>query len=393
MVEPIPQEFTLAAACCRWPAGPDRDAAIREAATVDWSRFRRVVARHRVVGLVHNGLSQSGVDVPREIRAVIAAEANALAQSNLRQTAELLRLDRLFAEASLSMCVIKGTPFGIFAYGDLALRHSRDIDILVDRDDVAAALALLESAGYREASKADAPVALSQRLAGHKPIEMLHQKSRIALELHWELLTNPHYLAGAPIRTETIQIQGSALNVLATDDLFPYLCAHGAGHAWFRLKWLADIGALLAAENDSGVTRLYEGAVARGVDRPAAQALLLAERLLATRLPPALAPRIRERRIAALLENVALRSMVAGKAETELQAVQFGTTRIALASFLLGHGWRYRLAAAAATLRSDDDRALLPLPEWLHFLYPLLRMPLWLWRRVTFPRRVHFGNR
>ena len=35
---------------------------------------------------------------------------------------------------------------------------------------------------------------------------------------------------------------------LGADDLFAYLCAHGAYHAWFRLKWLADIGALLAAE-------------------------------------------------------------------------------------------------------------------------------------------------
>ncbi len=376
MTEAIPREFTLAAACCRWPASPERNAAIRKSAAVDWTRFRRVVARHRVVGLVNHGLSQAGVDVPPDLRARFAAEASALAQSNLRQTAELLRLDRLFADAGLSMCVIKGTPLGILAYGDLALRHSRDIDILVDRNDVAAALALLESAGYREITKTDAPVALSERLAGHKPIEMLHQKSRIALELHWELLTNPHYLANAPIRTETIQIQGSALNVLATDDLFPYLCAHGAGHAWFRLKWLADIGALVAAENDDGVVRLYESAAARGVDRPAAQALLLAERLLATRLPPALAPRIKQRRVVALLENVALRSMVAGKAETELRAVQFGTTRIALASFLLGHGWRYRLAAAAAALRSDDDRALLPLPEWRHFLYPLTALAL-----------------
>jgi hypothetical protein len=35
----------------------------------------------------------------------------------------------------------------------------------------------------------------------------------------------------------------------------------------------------------------------------------------------------------------------------------------------------------------QGDIALVPLPPKLQFLYPLLRLPLWLWRRLCRPLR------
>ena len=75
------------------------------------------------------------------------------------------------------------------------------------------------------------------------------------------------------------------LRTLGEEDLFAYLCMHGALHWWNRLKWLADVNALLASTPEDGVERLVRAAEARGAGRAAAQALLLCQRLLADAPP------------------------------------------------------------------------------------------------------------
>lgn len=46
------------------------------------------------------------------------------------------------------------------------------------------------------------------------------------------------------------------LRTLGDEDLFAYLCIHGALHWWNRLKWLADVNAMLASTPKGGVSRL-----------------------------------------------------------------------------------------------------------------------------------------
>ena len=57
------------------------------------------------------------------------------------------------------------------------------------------------------------------------------------------------------------------LRTLGEEDLFAYLCMHGALHWWHRLKWLADINALLAPQ-ESDVERLIGAAKAGGRGEP-----------------------------------------------------------------------------------------------------------------------------
>ena len=73
----VSPEFRLAAACAMWPPSDRRTEAIRAAAAgpLDWPRFLRVARRHRVVGLVHDGLTRAQPDVPPEIAREIGAQA------------------------------------------------------------------------------------------------------------------------------------------------------------------------------------------------------------------------------------------------------------------------------------------------------------------------------
>src|SRR5690606_33130978 len=85
---------------------------------------------------------------------------------------------------------------------------------------------------------------------------------------------------------------GLSFPTFAHADLFAYLAVHGAYSGWSRLKWIADIAAMLSHETAQGIAELYDHSVRLGVDRCAAQALLLAERLFAYEIDPALRQRV-----------------------------------------------------------------------------------------------------
>jgi hypothetical protein len=373
-----------------WPPSDRRTEAIRTATArpLDWSRFLRVANRHQMVGLVHHGLTQVRPDVPPEIVREIDAKAATLVRENLEMARESLRLQQLFDDADLPVLFIKGVALGVLAFGNLGLRSAQDIDLLVAYETLPAATALILGAGYRRFNPP--PDISDERLRLLMPLRkdlgFVHQATGLRIELHWRLFLNPHAMA------ETSIITGSQVVALATagrlrtlgeDDLFAYLCMHGAIHWWNRLKWLADINAMLATVPDGDVADLIRAAEVRGAGRAAAQALLLCRRVLATPLPDRLMATLAKGATMRWLEATALNAINAGQGEREPREERFGTTRSSLSTALLSPSWKYKLAELGRQLTNPTDVLTVPLPQRLRFLYPVLRLPLWVWRHTV----------
>lgn len=391
MAPSLSQEFLLAAACSIWPPSDRRTQAVREAAAgqLDWNDFLRVVIRHRVIGLVHDGLTRARIALPLEIAQEIASQAAELVQKNLACAAEAIRIQRLFAASDLPIVFFKGVSLAMLAYGNLGLRHSRDIDVLVSPKDICAASKLLEHIGYRRLQPPPefSTSQLQMWTYRCKEIWYIHDEKRIEIELHSRLFDNPRLMVGIPATnlSRTVPLtDGISLRTFEEDDLFAYLCTHGAVDCWFRLKWLADIGALLMRQPEGGVERLYRAADARGTGQSSAQAILLCHRLLGTAIPDQLITMLKKVTTVRWLEAIAMKAITADMEPTELP---FGTTWSSLARFLLGRGWRYWLAELKVYLISPVDILTLPLPKRLRALYPVLRLPLWLWRQRIRRRR------
>jgi hypothetical protein len=282
---------------------------------------------------------------------------------------------------------VKGVPLAIVAFGNVGLRSSQDIDLLVSPSALPAAIALLTGAGYRrydpQPDIRDDMLRLLMPL--RKDFGFAHPSTGLVIELHWRLLLNPHAMVGASIveSSRTVRLSaGAELRTLGDDDLFAYLCMHGAYHFWNRLKWLADINALLTA-TDRGIEHLIGAATARGAGRAAGQALLLCSRLFTTSLPAAVLGKSKNSVVTHWLEATALAAMTSDQGDHELHDARFGTTRGSLSTFLLSSSWRYRLAELKVHLINQTDVLTLPLPKRLWFVYPLLRLPLWLWRHAA----------
>jgi hypothetical protein len=360
---------------------------------LDWTRFLRLAKRHQVVGLVHDGLTQVRPDVPPEIAGEISAQAAALLRENLEMARESLRVHRLFHDADLPVLFVKGAALAILAFGNLGLRSGQDIDLLVSHETLPLATAPLLRAGY---SRFDPPPDISDAqmqllMPLRKDLGFVHQATGLRIELHWRLFLNPHAMAETSVMaaSRVVPLAGAAgLRTLGEEDLFAYLCIHGALHWWYRLKWLADINALLAAAPEVCIERLFRAAETRGAGRAAAQAMLLCRRLFGTRLPASLMANIGKGLTMHWLEATALSAMTAGQGERQPHEVRFGTTRGSLSTFLVSRSWRYRLAELNNHLTNQTDVLTVPLPEWLRFLYPILRLPLWAWRHCR-PTRYY----
>ena len=297
----------------------------------------------------------------------------------------------MFGKAGVPILFVKGAPLAIFAFGNLGLRSSQDIDLLVSPDALPAAIALLTGAGYRRYSPppdiGDDILRLLMPL--RKDFGFAHPSTGMVIELHWRLFLNPHAMVGASIlkSSRTVRLSaGAELRTLGDEDLFAYLCTHGAYHWWNRLKWLADINALLTA-TDRGIEQLVGAATARGAARAADQALLLCSRLLMTSLPTTVLRKSKSSAITHWLEATALAAMTSDQGEHKPHDARFGTTRGSLSTLLLRPNWRYRLAELKVHLINQTDILTLSLPQRLWFTYPLLRLPLWLWRHAA-KRRV-----
>jgi hypothetical protein len=385
----VPPEFALVAACCRWPPSPARDTAVRAAAAAspDWGALAATARRHRVEGLVHDGLRKAGIEPPPAIAADLAGAAAAIARENLHFAAEAARLDRSFTEAGIACLFLKGVTLNRLAYGTLALKKAIDIDMVVDPARYEAAIEAVEAAGYRCIQPGSDP-ARAQILAWAKRTKhSIWSKGTIVLELHTAFVDSAAMLEGVGIDSPRQRVEvggGIALPTLARDELFAYLCVHGATHAWSRLKWLADLAAL-AARDPRAIEPVYRRSIALGAGRSGGQALLLARGLLGLELPAALAAELEGDAAIRYLARVALEAMVGGGGR-ELDEMVLGTAAIHLSHLRLKKGMRFKLHELRRKLRSGEHGEATGAAR---LLAPLLAAPRWLARRA---RRAAAGR-
>jgi hypothetical protein len=384
-----PPEFFIAAACSRWPPSETRQNSIRAAAKgpVDWERFLGIVDRHRIWGLARQGLTQAGVAPPGEIDNALTAKTWAVSRRNLVLAAETARLCRLFREAAIPAAFVKGVTLSVLAYGDIAIKHSRDIDILVLPARVMEAREVLERAGYalKHPLPALTETQLELLLRHGKEWEFLREASEITTELHWTLTHNSLLMRDVDVSCPLagVRVGDAEIPTFRIEELFVYLCVHGARHSWSRMKWLADVAALLATIPSTDIEGLYRAAQRRGSGGCAAQALLLCERMLRAEL--------RRTVTALLLEAIALDAMLGRvvQADVELSARAFGNLRDLLSLFLLGGGsYVYVWRGVTRLFFFPEDIAAFALPRRLTWVYVILRLPLWALRRLK-----HLGIR
>lgn len=153
-----------------------------------------------------------------------------------------------FAERKIAVLVLKGAALSPLLYPEPGLRTFGDIDLLIHRNDIAAAQRILEGQGFRILS--DRHEGFSEQFL--KSLNYVHvERIGLAVELHWHLFVPVYYrrrLAPEVFWENPISCGPGTRNMftLAPMPQLLYLCAHARlNHARLRLIWLYDIARLL----------------------------------------------------------------------------------------------------------------------------------------------------
>lgn len=339
-------EFELAVHCCRLAFDGGDPGRPPPSGDCDWERFYRLVHFHRVQGLVWRSLPQLDAQVPGPVARRIAEDAARIAAANRASLAECEKLGGALDREDIGYLFLKGLPLGVLAYGTPWLKAAVDIDLLIDHARLEDALAVLADCGFRrEDGRPEGIDALQAWHRFRKDSEWAKPGSTARVDLHTRLTDSRALIPTIGLNSprQMVEVAGQRLPTLATDELFAHLCVHGASSAWFRLKWITDLAAVLQPKSGDELARLYRRSQELGAGRATGQALLLADVLYSTLDPcPALRQAIGADARTRWLFRLAL-SQLAGRPEpAEPTARPWGTLRIHFSQFFLLPGLGFK---------------------------------------------------
>jgi hypothetical protein len=361
-----------------------QDRAIRAVLSsgLNWDEYLELVDRHGTPALIWETLKRMPeANLPETVRQTLQQHSAACRMRAMRLASLLMQVLKDFNQAGIPLIPLKGPLLSLELYGDLGIRHSRDIDIMVALGDVSRAQAQLEEMGWRVYLQ---PCTFSPRhtevfLQIDRHLVYLHPLQQYRLELHWHTRRETlDRTASQWARSDMLVWNGLGYRALSPVDLALHLCTHGSEHAWFRSKWLGDLARMYAA-NYVDWNTVYRTARIAGLENSLLQCLRLLEELHGLPVPKAL----REpagRLPALLLDHVATYML----APPEIHPGPF-LTRLRMTVRRLRYerllrprrSWRQSFMEVAY---SSVDFRLLRLPDRLFWAYVPLRPVLWVWR-------------
>jgi hypothetical protein len=113
---------------------------------ISWKEVRLLSRLHRIRPVVYRVLLES--NAPTDLKDQLIKELQQITIQNFRIAAETERVINLLALANVKAIPYKGVAYSIQFYGDIAMRESDDIDLVIDSKDLLASTEVLISDGY-----------------------------------------------------------------------------------------------------------------------------------------------------------------------------------------------------------------------------------------------------
>ena len=325
---------------------------------IRWDRVVALSRRHRVQGLAWEGLESCRDNIPCEFADLLRNEAGDVVRANLQIAVESERLLSHFRAGNVDLLFLKGLAVGALAYRNPYLKMGWDIDLLVSPTRLDRSAQLLRSAGYEPAIPHDSnDDQLATWHVARKESVWRTANGAFYIDLHTRLADNPAMLRNVGM-TSPRQVAQLGENVhlptLGPEELFAYLAVHGASSAWFRLKWAADMAALLAAKKAMEIEYLYDRSQQLGAGRAAAQALLLVDDLFGIGLDSRFRWQLERDPLVRWLVRSALREIVKREEPTKRP---LGTLAIHLTQLAMIPGVGFAISEAGRQLRDALSQA------------------------------------
>jgi hypothetical protein len=349
---------------------------------INWDTFLQLAKHHRVFPVIYIKMKNSIYEnyIPISVHQNLFKEYQKNIFRMLLFSGETENLSKLFADNKIRSLFLKGPVLAADLYGDISLRTSADLDILIPIEKLNYAEDILLNQGY---IKDDYILTvLNDWKWRHHHITFFHPDKNIKVEIHWRLNPGP---AKEPKfnelwnRKRVSKLTKFPIYTLGFEDLFLFLVTHGARHGWSRLRWLADIEKILEIGLDWGVT--IELLKKNKYLHVGIQALILSSQLLNTKVPLEMKKILNRKRPKQLALDALfyIKQMVNLHKDPVPEEVSRYHTRH-LFSLMSTSQKTYFIISFLFPY--PEDAEFLPLPKFFHFLYFPLRPLLLILRKM-----------
>jgi hypothetical protein len=252
-----------------------------------WKLLFDLAERHGAQPLLHQMLSTAeDVVPPDEMRALKQSYQTNLHKS-LLLSRELIRVVDCLDSIGAEVLPHKGVALAESVYGDIALRQSGDIDLLIHAHDLPRVRLALRELGYEPRMRLSEMEEQSYLRSGYE-CAFDSALGKNLLELQWAI--QPRFYAvdfdmdGLFRRAVSTSVAGRRMKTPSSEDLFLLLSLHAAKHVWARLIWLCDLARLMNLPQLDW-NWIASQATSLGIVRILRVTLLLTNRLLGAAVP------------------------------------------------------------------------------------------------------------
>lgn len=243
-------EWRLLLAGCR--AHPQQDE-IRSLLKVplNWNVLLALAETHGVLPLLREALEPVRTFVDPEIFKQLASRHQTNIHKAMMLSRELIRIQGTLAEAGVEVMPYKGLALAETVYGDIALRQTGDIDLLIRPKDIARAREALRGLEYSPHVSFSERQERAYLRSGYEYV-FDAPAGRNLLEVQWAAQPR-FYAVDLNIeelfdRSIAISVAGRTMKGPSFEDLFIILALHAAKHVWAKLIWLCDLARIIEAE-------------------------------------------------------------------------------------------------------------------------------------------------
>jgi hypothetical protein len=255
---------------------------------LDWNQLIKFAFLHQIAPLLYQPLKYihpSGV--PGEILSAFEVYNQHHLDTNKFLTHELLDILQSFDEKGIIAVPFKGPLLAEEIYGDIRLRVFRDLDFLIQKQDIPTVLAILKNKSYRLHNNLPQKQLMAfWRYAGQ---DIFHRcDNKVSIEPHWAFAPSTLAIdfdyAALFQRLERTTLEGVPIYTFTPEDTLIILCIHGSKELWVRLKWICDIAQFLETYPNIRWDIVFERAIGQGCLRMVYLGLLLAHQVFGSSL-------------------------------------------------------------------------------------------------------------
>lgn len=247
----------------------------------DWNYLLGIANRNGVLPLVSKNISPKlKYSLDGETRKRLDEFGSAHLKQSVFVTGKLIEIVQMLQRNGISALPFKGPTLAMRAYNSLVLRQFVDLDILVKPKDFDRAVQLFLRSGFEPYANSPTKRSNALFINRKKDIGLISQDGSVRVELHWKLSGSffalPFELNELWERLETTELGGVEIKTLPFNDLFVYLCLHGARHGFEKLGWICDLCELIRSENEIDWQQIHDHAAKHGCTKVVELGLFLA---------------------------------------------------------------------------------------------------------------------